>query len=118
MYNKEVNEIKMRVTDNFIGRLLTLAVVLCVPRTEAGVALGATRIIYPAEQKQVTLGVINSFDKDTFLIHSWSESNAGQKDSSPAEENSPRKKQRQGWWCLTLHPVSILKPIIDAAKGK
>nr|WP_240769908.1 fimbria/pilus periplasmic chaperone [Pantoea agglomerans] len=71
----------MRVTDNFIGKLLTLAVILCVPRTEAGVALGATRIIYPSEQKQVTLGVINSFDKDTFLIHSWAENNAGQKDS-------------------------------------
>ncbi|MDI3197819.1 fimbria/pilus periplasmic chaperone [Serratia ureilytica] len=66
---------------NCIGMLLVLAVMLGAPRAQAGVALGATRVIYPAEQKQVTLGVSNNNDKDTFLIQSWIENNDGQKES-------------------------------------
>lgn len=30
--------------------------------------------------------------------------------------NSHRKQQRQGWWCLTPHPVLIPKPTIAAAR--
>ena len=63
-----------------MGSLLALAVVFCTPHAEAGVALGATRVIYPAEQKQVTLGVSNNNDKDTFLIQSWVENDDGQKE--------------------------------------
>ncbi|MEX3099163.1 fimbria/pilus periplasmic chaperone, partial [Serratia ureilytica] len=72
--------IKMKTTGNVMGLLLALAVVFCTPRAEAGVALGATRVIYPAEQKQVTLGVSNNNDKDTFLIQSWVENDDGQKE--------------------------------------
>ncbi|WP_024914401.1 fimbria/pilus periplasmic chaperone, partial [Chania multitudinisentens] len=46
----------------------------------AGVGLGATRVIYPADQKQVTLGVSNNDDKSTFLIQSWVENAEGQKE--------------------------------------
>lgn len=72
--------IKMKATGNVMGSLLALAVVFCTPHAEAGVALGATRVIYPAEQKQVTLGVSNNNDKDTFLIQSWVENDDGQKE--------------------------------------
>lgn len=72
--------IKMKTTGNVMGSLLALAVVFCTPHAEAGVALGATRVIYPAEQKQVTLGVSNNNDKDTFLIQSWVENDDGQKE--------------------------------------
>lgn len=44
-----------------------------------GVALGATRVIYPAGDKQVSLSLSNSSDKDTFLIQSWVTSSSGNK---------------------------------------
>lgn len=47
----------------------------------AGVALGATRVIYPAEQKQVQLAVTNNDDKGIYLIQSWVENSEGNKDS-------------------------------------
>lgn len=48
---------------------------------QAGVALGATRVIYPAGQKQVQLGVTNNDDSSTYLIQSWVENAGGGKDS-------------------------------------
>ncbi|EPL6454278.1 MULTISPECIES: fimbria/pilus periplasmic chaperone [Providencia] len=45
----------------------------------AGVALGATRVIYPAGQKQVQLAVTNNDDNSAFLIQSWIENDNGQK---------------------------------------
>ncbi|HEM7145535.1 TPA: fimbria/pilus periplasmic chaperone [Providencia stuartii] len=47
----------------------------------AGVALGATRVIYPAGQKQVQLAVTNNDEKGVFLIQSWVENANGQKDN-------------------------------------
>lgn len=38
-----------------------------------GVSLGATRVIYPLEAKQISLPVINHSKKDRFLINSWVE---------------------------------------------
>jgi fimbrial chaperone protein len=43
----------------------------------AGVALGATRVIYPAGQKQVQLAVTNNDDNSTWLIQSWVENADG-----------------------------------------
>ncbi|CAI1222795.1 Chaperone protein fimC precursor [Serratia fonticola] len=60
--------------------LLTLTLVLSTLRAQAGVALGATRVIYPAGQKQISLGVSNNNDKDVFLIQSWVENDNGQKE--------------------------------------
>ncbi|WP_171034896.1 MULTISPECIES: fimbria/pilus periplasmic chaperone [Klebsiella] len=51
-------------------------------QAEAGVSLGATRVIYPAGQKQVQLAVTNNDDKSTFLIQSWVENADGAKDGS------------------------------------
>ncbi|WP_185931901.1 fimbria/pilus periplasmic chaperone [Klebsiella spallanzanii] len=61
--------------------LLMIAATGYTPRTEAGVALGATRVIYPAGQKQVQLAVTNNDDSSTYLIQSWVENNEGQKES-------------------------------------
>ncbi|MFK9860466.1 fimbria/pilus periplasmic chaperone, partial [Klebsiella pneumoniae] len=47
---------------------------------QAGVALGATRVIYPAGQKQVQLAVTNNDDNSTWLIQSWVENADGQRD--------------------------------------
>lgn len=48
---------------------------------EAGVALGTTRVIYPAGQKQAQLAVTNN-DDNTYLIQSWVENSHGAKDGS------------------------------------
>ena len=57
-----------------------VAAIGMAPRAEAGVALGATRVIYPAGQKQVPLAVTNNDDSSTYLIQSWVENADGVKD--------------------------------------
>lgn len=73
--------IKINMTGKVMVILLTLTLGLCTLRAQAGVALGATRVIYPAGQKQISLGVNNTNDKDVFLIQSWVENDNGQKES-------------------------------------
>lgn len=46
-----------------------------------GVALGATRVIYPLGAKQVTLSVINYSKKEKYLINSWVEDSNEKKTS-------------------------------------
>ena len=50
------------------------------PQAEAAVALGATRVIYPAGSNQVKLPVTNNDEESTFLIQSWVENADGKKD--------------------------------------
>ncbi|SPL71301.1 fimbria/pilus periplasmic chaperone [Acinetobacter stercoris] len=38
-----------------------------------GISLGATRVIYPMDAKQVSLPIVNSNNKERFLINSWVE---------------------------------------------
>lgn len=61
--------------------MATFFVFLSIPQSHAGVALGATRVIYPAEQKQVQLAVTNNDEKGNYLIQSWIENAEGKKDS-------------------------------------
>ena len=44
-----------------------------------GVALGATRLIYPQGEKQVSLPITNSDTKDVFLIQNWVSDAEGKK---------------------------------------
>jgi fimbrial chaperone protein len=66
-----------------------------------GIMLGGTRIIYPANQKQVTMSVRNSSEQSSFLVQSWVEQSDGQKSqnfvvtpplyvSGPGNENTLR----------------------------
>lgn len=62
--------------------LMFVALVSCTlsPASIAGgVSLGATRVIYPAEARQISLMVNNSDDKSRFLIQSWIEDLNGKK---------------------------------------
>lgn len=72
---------KMATTTRGIlaGCLLFVAGALSAS-AQAGVALGATRVIYPAGQKQVQLAVTNNDDNSTWLIQSWVENADGQRD--------------------------------------
>lgn len=44
-----------------------------------GIALGATRVIYPLNAKQVSLSIINYSTKDKYLINSWIDNEQEQK---------------------------------------
>jgi len=68
------------MTHCFLAGVLMIAATGFASRAEAGVALGATRVIYPAGQKQVQLAVTNNNDNSTYLIQSWVENAEGVKD--------------------------------------
>lgn len=51
------------------------------PLPTPAVALGATRVIYPANQKQVLLPVTNNDPASVYLIQSWIENAGDQKDT-------------------------------------
>lgn len=77
---KEQDEnITMTIRRTVAGVAAALMVAVSA-QAQAGVALGATRVIYQADQKQVSLGVNNSDDRNTFLIQSWVENSDGKKD--------------------------------------
>lgn len=56
----------------FLRLLLLLVAAGLTPVAQAGgIALGATRVIYPQGSKQTSLPIINSSDSNVFLIQSW-----------------------------------------------
>lgn len=61
--------------------MLALLTAFSAAPASAGVALGATRVIYPAGQKQVQLPVTSNDEKSTYLIQSWIEDDSGKKDA-------------------------------------
>lgn len=61
--------------------LMAVATFGVASQVQAGVALGATRVVYPSDQKQVTLGISNNDEKSTYLIQSWIENSTGEKES-------------------------------------
>ncbi|WP_426817298.1 fimbrial biogenesis chaperone [Winslowiella sp. 2C04] len=46
-------------------------ILYCQQVYAGGVALGATRLIYPTEKDQATLKIYNSDDKSNYLVQSW-----------------------------------------------
>ncbi|EEZ4406541.1 TPA: type 1 fimbria chaperone FimC [Escherichia coli] len=81
MSNKNVNVRKSQeITFCLLAGILMFMAMMVAGRAEAGVALGATRVIYPAGQKQVKLAVTNNDENSTYLIQSWVENADGVKD--------------------------------------
>lgn len=76
-----VNKTRTTMRGLVAGVLITLAAGMTTG-AEAGVALGATRVVYPAGQKQVQLALNSNDEKTTYLIQSWVENAAGTKDGS------------------------------------
>lgn len=62
---------------SFVKRNATLSAFLFAlyssSATAGGVSLGATRVVYPADSRQITIPVNNSDTKSRFLIKSWVE---------------------------------------------
>lgn len=79
--NKQGQNIRKshKITHAILAGVLLLATYGVSRHAEAGVALGATRVIYPAGQKQVQLAVTNSDNKSAYLIQSWVENADGKK---------------------------------------
>jgi fimbrial chaperone protein len=61
---------------------LSLLVTSFSVQASGGIALGATRVIYPADAKQTSLSINNSDVKERYLVNSWIENNLGAKDKS------------------------------------
>ena len=81
MSTKGVNVKKrLGMTRGLLAGLLMIAASGYSAWAQAGVALGATRVIYPAGQKQVQLGVTNNDDSSSYLILSWVVNADGGKD--------------------------------------
>lgn len=51
--------------------LCSIFTVLPYANAQGGIALGSTRVIYPADSKQVSLSVNNSSRQERYLINSW-----------------------------------------------
>ncbi|WP_320727298.1 fimbria/pilus periplasmic chaperone [Enterobacter sp. 118C5] len=62
--------------------VIVLSLVIINPAHAAGVALGGTRIIYPQGEKQVSMNVNNTNDKESFLVQSWVSDTHGAKVAS------------------------------------
>lgn len=90
---------------HLINKILLLSLLLLsgvLPAQAAGgIALGATRVIYPADAKQTSLALSNSTRQERYLINAWIENTTGQKEktfvitpplfvSEPASENTLR----------------------------
>jgi len=58
-----------------------LSMLLMLPSLSwaGGIALGSTRVVYPADARQVSLAVNNSDEHNRYLIQTWVENEAGKK---------------------------------------
>lgn len=66
------------------GLIISLILLLVSTSANAsgGIALGATRVIYPAEAKQTSLAITNSNKQERYLINAWIENASGQKEKT------------------------------------
>ncbi|MEQ4625807.1 fimbria/pilus periplasmic chaperone [Providencia manganoxydans] len=83
MFKKQYEIIKNSTKD--LVRVSSFILCIClgfpVSGWAGGVALGATRVVYPANSKQVSLPITNTDEKSRFLIQSWVENDKGEKTS-------------------------------------
>lgn len=92
---------------SFMATVLLLLLFACHSTiANAAVALGATRVIYPANQKQVLLPVTNNDPASVYLIQSWIENAGDQKDTQfvitpPLFSMQGKKEIRQKNMCRT-----------------
>lgn len=73
--------------NSYFSQLKKITAVACVSALlvlpsvsrAGGIALGATRVIYPSDARQVSLAVNNTDEHNRFLIQTWVENAAGKK---------------------------------------
>lgn len=66
------------------GLILSIILMMVSLSVEAsgGIALGATRVIYPADARQTSLAITNSNKQERYLINAWIENDRGQKEKN------------------------------------
>lgn len=62
--------------------LLALSLISTSAWSNGGIVLGATRIIYPLQAKQMTIPVRNTSNDASYLVQSWVEEDNGEKSKS------------------------------------
>lgn len=72
----------IRLIKNTSLLLLLLSIGVLPARAAGGIALGATRVIYPADAKQSSLALSNSNKQERYLINAWIENANGQKEKT------------------------------------
>ncbi|EIX4158997.1 fimbria/pilus periplasmic chaperone [Escherichia coli] len=74
---------ELKISQNIIrsGILFLLSILFINNASAGGFGLGVTRLIYPAESKQITLSVQNSGDNTSYLIQSWVDDSKTEKKS-------------------------------------
>lgn len=72
----------IRLMKNTLLLSLLLMAVALPARAAGGIALGATRVIYPADAKQTSLALSNSNKQERYLINAWIENASGQKEKT------------------------------------
>lgn len=112
--------------------LLIMACCLSSAQVSAGgIVLGGTRVIYPADQKQVSLSVRNTSEQTRFMVQTWAEDAQGKKTndfvvtpplyvSNPGNENNlrlmyaglPAPKDRETIYFLNTKAI----PALDKSK--
>ncbi|HBC5673660.1 TPA: fimbria/pilus periplasmic chaperone [Citrobacter koseri] len=112
--------------------ILIVTSFLCTTQVYAsGIVLGGTRVIYPIENKQVSISVRNTSEKSRFMVQSWAEDTQGKKTddfvvtppiyvSNPGQENalrimysgSPLRKDRETLYFLNTKAI----PALDKSK--
>jgi P pilus assembly chaperone PapD len=91
-----------------------LMMVSACANASGGIALGATRVIYPAEAKQTSLAITNSNKQERYLINAWIENASGQKEKPlpslrPCLSASRTVKTR----CVLFTPGQRCQPIAN-----
>lgn len=64
---------------NVIATGLCALLILSSDAWAGGIALGSTRVIYPADARQVSLSLNNSDEHNRYLIQTWVENESGEK---------------------------------------
>lgn len=100
---------------SFMATVLLLLLFACHSTVaNAAVALGATRVIYPANQKQVLLPVTNNDPASVYLIQSWIENAGDQNFTVDLQKNSARQFPTTG---STSPAVPFQITLSECSKG-
>lgn len=98
------------------GLLLSfiLMMVSACANASGGIALGATRVIYPADAKQTSLAITNSNKQERYLINAWIENASGQKEKPlPSRRRCSLASRTAKTRCVLFTPGPRCPPIAN-----
>lgn len=91
-----------------------LMMVSASANASGGIALGATRVIYPADAKQTSLAITNSNKQERYLINAWIENANGQKEKLlPSRHRCLSASRTAKTRCALFTPGLRCLPIVN-----